>query len=240
MRGFKVLAVGLSAVVALTFAACDDQPTEPESQATFKKTADTGNGLPPGAHYTLHIHGADANLPRSTPDESKQNMWVKLQGKTKIMLSQGSYYVTDANGLDGTAAFTLPNPDVDNTGSTTYTVYAIGRGPGSADMTTCGEAPDGEIVCSAETLTIDNKGKDWTNAVRELLYLWDVTICDDAACTTSTHYNRINLFHNALQGYFWDYDNNGLRLATLRFYECSTVVGETWGDGYDDSACFPE
>jgi hypothetical protein len=233
MRGYKVLALGLAAVVAFTFAACDEQPTEPEAQAQFKKTAETGNGLPPGAHYTLHIHGADETLPRSTPDDSKQNMWVKFTGKTKIMLSQGSYYVTDANGLDGTAAFRLPNPDVNNTGSTTYTVYAIGRGPGSADMTTCGY--DGAtLVCSAETLTIDNKGKDWTNAVRELLYLWDVTLAD------GTHYNRINLFHNALQGYFWDYDNNGLRLATLRFYECSTDVGATYGAGYDDSACFPD
>jgi hypothetical protein len=239
MRGYKVLALGMAAVVAFTFTACDDQPTEPEQQAQFKKTADTGNGLPPGAHYTLHIHGADETLPRSTPDDSKQNMWVKLVGNTKILLSQGDYYVTDANGLDGTAAFRLPNPDVNNTGSTTYTVYAIGRGPGAADMTTCGYDPDGNLVCNANTLTIDNKGKDWTNAVRELLYLYDVTVCDSSSgVEVCTDYKRINLFHSALQGYFWDYDNNGLRLATLRFYDCSTTVYDEYESGYDDSACF--
>lgn len=237
MRSFKVLAIGLSAVVAFTFTACDDQPTEPDAQQTvFKKDANTGNGLPTGTHYTLHIHGADETLPRSTPDESKHNMWVALTGKTKINLGVGDFYVWDANGLDdGETSFTLPNPDVANTGTTTYTVYAIGRGPGAADMTTCGYDKDGNLVCSANTLTIDNKGKNWTNAVRELLYLYDVTVCDGGACVT---HKRINLFHNDLEGYFWDYDNKGLRLATLRFYDCSTTVGLEFEDGYNDDACF--
>jgi len=233
----NVWTLGLAAVVAISLAACDDKPTEPEQQAAqFRKTADTGNGLPPGTHYTLQIHGADESLPRSTPDESKNQMWVALQGRTKINLGEGDYYVWDANGLDdGETSFTLPNPDPTNSGTTTYTVYAIGRGPGAADMTTCGYDPDGNLVCNAATLTIDNKGADWKNAVRELLYLYDVTVCDGGICT---HYNRLNLFSDLLEGYFWDYDNNGLRLATLRFYECATTVGEYYGDGYDDSACF--
>jgi hypothetical protein len=29
---------------------------------------------------------------------------------------------------------------------------------------------------------------------------------------------RVGIFDDALQGYFWDYDNQGLRLAQLRFY----------------------
>jgi hypothetical protein len=32
------------------------------------------------------------------------------------------------------------------------------------------------------------------------------------------------LFSDALQGYFWSYDNTGLKLAQLRFYEVSTTV----------------
>lgn len=236
MRGWKLLSVALAGLLVVGLTACEEEvPTEAQQQATFGKTADKGNGLPTGTHYTLQIHGADENLPRSTPDESKNQMWVKLWGSTKILLGVGDFYVWDANGLDGETSFTLPNPDESNSGTTTYTVYVIGRGPGAADMTTCGYDDLGNLVCSAQTLTIDNKGKNWQNAVRELLYLWNVTVCDAGGCT---NYNRLNLFHDALEGYFWDYDNDGLRLATLRFYDCSTVVGTTYGAGYDDSDCF--
>ena len=42
MRGFKVFAVGLSAIVALTFAACDEKPTEPENQVAGELQASLG------------------------------------------------------------------------------------------------------------------------------------------------------------------------------------------------------
>lgn len=36
--------------------------------------------------------------------------------------------------------------------------------------------------------------------------------------------DRIPLFDERLQGYFWEYDNNGLKLLQLRFYEVPTDV----------------
>ncbi|MDA1128364.1 MAG: hypothetical protein O2913_06675 [Chloroflexi bacterium] len=35
---------------------------------------------------------------------------------------------------------------------------------------------------------------------------------------------RVALFDAALEGYFWDYDNNGLKIVQLRFYEIPTTV----------------
>ncbi|MHA2219846.1 MAG: hypothetical protein ACXACY_28450, partial [Candidatus Hodarchaeales archaeon] len=35
---------------------------------------------------------------------------------------------------------------------------------------------------------------------------------------------RVPLFDDSLEDYFWGYDNNKLRLAQLRFYECATIV----------------
>lgn len=35
---------------------------------------------------------------------------------------------------------------------------------------------------------------------------------------------RYNLFSDALQNYFWQIDNQGMRLLQLRFYEISTNV----------------
>jgi hypothetical protein len=36
----------------------------------------------------------------------------------------------------------------------------------------------------------------------------DNTICD----------TRVGIFDASLEDYFWDYDNDGLRLAQIRFY----------------------
>ena len=44
----------------------------------------------------------------------------------------------------------------------------------------------------------------------------------DNICDTRTY-----LFDDSTMGYFWDYDNQGLRLAQLRFYEVATEVGLT-------------
>jgi hypothetical protein len=39
-----------------------------------------------------------------------------------------------------------------------------------------------------------------------------------------TEVDQVALFGNDLLSYFWSYDNEGLKLAQLRFYEVPTVV----------------
>ena len=34
----------------------------------------------------------------------------------------------------------------------------------------------------------------------------------------------VPIFDDRLQGYYWSYDDSGLKLLQLRFYECATVV----------------
>jgi hypothetical protein len=73
---------------------------------------------------------------------------------------------------------------------------------------------DDEIVCSTENVVLlRTKGQQkFTNVTRELTTLcWDTD--GDDVCDT-----RLPLFDSALEGYFWNYSNNGLRLAQLRFY----------------------
>jgi len=36
--------------------------------------------------------------------------------------------------------------------------------------------------------------------------------------------DRVPLFDGGLTDFFWQYDNNGLKLAQLRFYEVPTTV----------------
>jgi hypothetical protein len=55
------------------------------------------------------------------------------------------------------------------------------------------------------------------NVSRELLYVYADLNGDGTA-------ERYNLFNDALKDYFWQYDNGGLKLLQLRFYQVSTTV----------------
>ena len=216
----------------------------------------TGNGAPSGWHYNLNIIGTTEKNPNMTGG-SGHRIFVSLNGSTKINLCEsgedancgsGSFEVLDANGTDGTALFALPAADTDpdscysigdtngdgeeefvcGSGITTYSVFvrALGGPGGSATMTLCGEDPsDGSEVCSNSSLELDSDSRPskFSNETATLLYLYNVDVDGDGMID----YRRIPLFSDVLEGYFWDYDNRGLRIAQLRFYPCSTTVGET-------------
>ena len=55
------------------------------------------------------------------------------------------------------------------------------------------------------------------NVSKELLYIY-ADIDGDGVL------DRVPLFDESLLGYFWDYDNNGLKVLQLRFYEEATTV----------------
>ncbi|MDP3963126.1 MAG: hypothetical protein Q8Q39_01380 [bacterium] len=195
-------------------------------------TSAGGNGAPSGAHYNLNIIGVAKDKTAPMDGNDGHRIFVKLDGNTKILLSEGeTFNVLDANGTDGNGAkFQLPNPDPDNDGITVYSVYAraLGTPGGNAMIATCATAPgedgifgtaDDEEVCSTETLTVERtKGKSsFENVSRELLYIF-VDLDGDGTA------ERYNLFADELQDYFWSYDNNGLKVLQLRFYEMSTNV----------------
>lgn len=147
---------------------------------------------------------------------------MPLSGSTKIELSAGDFAVLDANGTDGSASFQLPNPDVNNAGTTTYSVYAraLGKPGGSSQTTTCATDPTtGDLYCSIySSVQTRTRGKQtFTNVSKELLYIYADLNGDGTP-------ERYNLFDTALQDYYWQYDNNGLRVLQLRFYDTSTTV----------------
>lgn len=200
-----------------------------ESQAAQNQT---GNGGPSGAHYNLNLIGVAKNKTADMTGSSGHRIFVKLEGGTKINLTEGAdFQVLDANGTDGNgASFQLPNPDPDNDGITEYSVYAraLGKPGGKASLNTCatGAGLDGvfgtaddEEICSIAILQLERtKGKQtFENVSRELLYIY-ADINGDGTI------DRVPLFDDSLQGYLWDYDNNGLKLVQLRFYQVSTNV----------------
>jgi hypothetical protein len=179
-----------------------------------------------GAHYNLNIIGVPKEKTADMTGNNGHRIFVKLEGKTRIMLSESEdgFQVLDANGTDGTAAFSLPNPDPDNDGETEYSVYAraLGKPGGSSTTTTCAtDVTTGDDYCSIYSLVLvrDKGGSKFRNVSRELLYIYADLDGDGTV-------ERYPLFDEALEGYFWDYDNQGLKLVQLRFYEVPTVVPE--------------
>jgi hypothetical protein len=218
---------------------------------------DTGNGAPNGAHYNLNLIGVPKGKSAEMQGASGHVIFVKLDGNSKIWLCEAGvdagcegatdFQVLDANGTDGNGAlFALPNPDPDGDGTTVYSVFAraLGTPGGRSITTTCATGPgedgllgtdDDELVCSSIQLELvrDEGRSRFQNVSKLLLYIY-ADLNDDGSL------ERVSLFDEALRGYFWDYDNAGLKLVQLRFYPCATVVPDPTDPGglQLDTSCF--
>jgi hypothetical protein len=189
---------------------------------TQQSVAKTGSGAPSGAHYNLNVIGVPKGKTADMTGSSGHRIFVPLVGNCKINLSQGAFQVLDGNCTDGPSSFQLPNPDTDNDGVTTYSVWAraLGKPGGQSTTTTCATDPTtAELWCSVySSVQVRNKGKSaFTDVSKNLLYIY-------ADIDGDGNLERYNLFNDALMDYYWNYDNNGLKLLQLRFYEVPSNV----------------
>ena len=185
-----------------------------------------GNGLDVnGAHYNLNILGKTTCGIASTgssghviqvllnSNDGSQNgkLATTLDKRNKIFLSPGPFGVTDPNACDGDgAAFSLP------AGGYSVWARALGKPGGKATLSLCAvdtmgtaDTADDVLACNTgeSVVSMTRKGGQpvFTNVTKEL--------------TTLTYAGTAyNLFDSTFQSYFWDYDNNGMRLLQLRFY----------------------
>jgi hypothetical protein len=190
----------------------------------------TGNGAPSGPHYTLNIIGVSHDKNPNMSAASGNVIFVLLGTKgggtavtTKILLSEsvdaGVFQVLDKNGTDGEASFELPAPG-------TYTVWAraLGTPGGQAKMTTCATDPsltgsDAGIVCSTmNEVFVRGTGKSNFRNVTPALTTITLDPVANAALVTTCGSTTVSLFDPCLEGFFWQYDNNGLKLLQVRFY----------------------
>ena len=188
--------------------------------------AQNGNGAPSGTHYSLNIIGVSHEKNVQPDWASGHVIFVALGTKsgaavtTKILLSQsgdGSFDVLDKNGTDGEASFSLPAP-----GGYTVWARALGNPGGQARMTTCAEdivLADAGVICSTQNeVFVRGTGKSsFRNVTRALTTITLDAVADSAAVAACGGTN-VNLFDACLLGFFWQYDNNGLRLLQVRFY----------------------
>ncbi|WP_349409845.1 hypothetical protein [Pseudalkalibacillus sp. SCS-8] len=179
--------------------------------------AESTSELPKGDFYNLKLIGVPKDKKAPMKNNDGTRIFVPLYGESNIWLREGDFQVLDANGTDeDDAEFQLPNPDPNNDGTTEYTVYvrALGKPGGEATMNTCGtDADTGETYCSDQKLVVTRTAgqSPWTNASGELFYIYTDTDGDGEP-------ERYNLFNDQFEDYYWEYDNNGLKVAQLRFY----------------------
>jgi hypothetical protein len=216
--------------------------------ASIPGFAKNGNGINVnGAHYNLNIIGVDNPKTAPLTFSDRHTIFVGLGGKdstvqSKIYLTPGDFQVCDGNAFDAAydctgaqiqgqgAVFQLPcNTNVtaditcaDGIASASYQVWgrALGQPGGSAVITTCATDATGIVVCSTDnTLDVFNRhpGKQtFTNVTQQLTTLTGCFFATPTATTLTCE--TVPLFSGGLVDFFWQYDNNGLRLAQLRFY----------------------
>ncbi len=188
--------------------------------------AQNGNGAPSGTHYSLNIIGVSRGKNVQPEWASGHVIFVALGTKsgspvsTKILLSQsadGSFDVLDKNGTDGEASFSLPAP-----GGYTVWARALGTPGGSAKITTCATditLVDAGMICSTQNeVFVRGTGKSSFRNVTTALTTITLDPVADAAAVTACGDTTVNLFDPCLEGFFWQYDNNGLKLLQVRFY----------------------
>jgi hypothetical protein len=223
LRRIVGICIAASLAAALVTGCSEDMTgVSLDDSAGFTGQGNDNNGFPSGGHYNLNIIGVPKDKSADMDGNNGHRIFVNLTGRNKINLAEGDdFRVLDANGTDGSATFQLPNPDPDNDGMTAYSVYAraLGKPGGSGTITTCAEDSLGNTYCTSEQLVlVRDKGKPTgSNVSKQLLYIY-VDLDGDGT------EERYPLFDDALQGYYWDYDNNGLKLVQLRFYEIETDV----------------
>ena len=194
--------------------------------ATAVAAAQNGNGAPSGSHYSLNIIGVPRTKNANPDWASGHVIFVNLGTKnvtvtTKILLNQsaeaGVFEVLDKNGTDGEASFSLPAP-----GSYTIWARALGTPGGQAKITTCATdivLSDAGVICSTlNEVFVRGTGKSTFRNVTDALTTIILDPTANAAAVTACGGTTVSLFDPCLQGYFWQYDNNGLKLLQVRFY----------------------
>ena len=208
-----------------------------------------GNGAPSGAHYNLNIIGVPVdkkgnfvdydpttdgyNNPPAAHDNGHR-IFVDLYNgatSTKIWLVKGDdFQVIDPNGTDGSATLQLKAPFLtDNATDPDYWVVeyqifvrALGKPGGTANMTSGFLDENKTAWYSLETIHLvrsKNGPPKFDEKTLELTTIY-VDITNDGIVNPV----RYRLFDDALYQYFWDYDNNGLKLLQIRFYEIPAIL----------------
>lgn len=171
-----------------------------------------GNAFDDPAQFQLPAPGLDAYLvgdPGDADVESEYSIFIRPLGKP------GGYatMTTCAELLDSEFAGLLPGK----------TVNILNR---DEDGAYCSIEQVGNVLEGDMRLFRDTGKSVFSNVSAELLTIvFEVEIdLDEDGVTDDVVEVRVPIFDSLLEGEYWEYDNEGLKLAQIRFYDCSTNV----------------
>jgi hypothetical protein len=197
--------------------------------------AQVGKGLS-GPHYNLNIIGVpkDKTVPDMT-GSNRHTIFVPLQSGGDVSRQVKIYYlpgtefrVIDGNATDNDGSATIEVPSSIG-GDLCYDVYAVALGKPNGNAVVQAECIIDDLLGSCTDALLENsfsvartKGKPHRENISDVFRATgcvDVNgslICDagDLQFTNVWIFNVPQLLE-----YFWDFDNNGLRLMQTRFYE---------------------
>jgi hypothetical protein len=228
----KILTSVIIALVIMTFAATP-------------AFAGIGSEIPDsGQHYNLNIIGVPKDKTADMTNSNRHTLFVPLGGKGDVksckinvvhnIANPDQFQVIDGNATDGEATIAVPFEDY---GTLSYNVYAtaLGKPGGQANVdatVTFEEGTYGSLLMgSFELKRARGKPKpvDISDIFRASGYI-DINASgtEDAE---DISFDDVWVFNvPTLLSYFWDYDNQGLKLMQVRFYP--TTSG-TWTNAPD-------
>jgi hypothetical protein len=230
MRRF--LSVAVLALVAFFFSA-------PASRAQV------GKGLS-GPHYNLNIIGVPKGKTADMTGSNRHTVFVPLDtsgevaGNVKIYFVAGDeFQVLDGNATDADGA-TIEVPHGDP-GTVCYDVFAVGLGkPGGSahvDAEVLFDDSTHDVLLALDQVSFNvsrNAGKPKRENISNIFRVSGCTdLNDTGVCDAGDQFFNNEWVFNVdqLLSYWWDYQNTGLKLMQIRFYDCSLGNGLTAASG---------
>ena len=201
-----------------------------------------------GKHYNLNIIGAknasEVGNNKIVGESMGHTMFVDLYGKTKIIMTQdpdGEFEVVDRSGVGEKPAKTEFNIALGH-----YNVYAraLGKPGGKANISAYGDFGDftdefGDSIILLGYVNINRSTRKPTSVnINELFYV-DVTLYDTEGNIVGVYEDYWVFDIDELIEYYWDYNNKGLKLLQVRFYECKLINPED-EELYNSPADYPK
>lgn len=174
-----------------------------------------GNGTDGWASFQLPAPGLDAFVVGEEGDadvESDYSIFIRPLGKP----GGWATITTCADLLDSSFAGLLG----------TRTVKEIKNSIDPVTGAYCSIEQVGNVI-DGDLRTFRSTGKSiFSNVTTELTtILFEVSVDTDGdGLADATYYVRVPIFDDLLENEYWLYDNNGLRILQVRFYDCSTNV----------------
>ncbi len=196
--------------------------------------AGIGSEIPDnGTHYNLNIIGVPHGKTADMTDSSRHTIFVPLGASGEVkschifvvrnVANPDQFEVLDGNATDGSATIAVPFQDY---GTLSFNVYAtaLGKPVGLANVdatVTFEDGTYGSLLMGSFEL---KRGKGTPKPVNiSDIFRASGWIDVDASGTFDsniyTTFTNVWVFNvPTLLSYFWDYDNQGLKLMQIRFY----------------------